>query len=306
MAAPRVLDPKEANARYHDAAAASYDAKWAISLDEPSRSYVARRAGRMLPAGHYGRVLEVGCGTGFWILNLWQSGYVGRAHATDISEGMLAACATNAEGIGCPIALRPADAERLPYEDGSFDLVTGHAFLHHLPEPRAALREIHRVLAPGGAMLIAGEPTRAGDRLAGVAKRSVLAAFRAASALPAVRALGRPPPPAPATDDERILRDLEFAVDLHTFEPAEVAAWARAEGFTGVRVETEELLSSLAGWAVRTFEAQVRPGLLGPRWGRFAYRTYLALYRIDEALYRAVPRRLFYNLLLYGERPPGG
>lgn len=306
MAARRVLDPKEANARYHDAAAASYDAKWAINLDEPSRSYVARRAERMLPAGHYPRVLELGCGTGFWILNLWQSGYVGEAHATDISEGMLAACGANASRIGCPIELRRCDAERLPYDDGSFDLVTGHAFLHHLPEPRAALREIRRVLAPGGAVLIAGEPTRGGDRLAGAAKRAVRSAFRVASAVPAVRSLRRGVARAPATEEERVLRDLEFAVDLHTFEPADVAAWARAEGFTAVRVETEELLSSVVGWTIRTFEAEVRPGLLGARWGRFAYRTYLALYRLDEALYRAVPRRLFYNLLLYGEKRYGG
>lgn len=306
MAARRVLDPKEANALYHDAAAASYDAKWGINLDEPSRSYVVRRAERMLPARHYPRVLELGCGTGFWILNLWQSGYVGEAHATDISDGMLAACRANAGRIQCPIDLRRCDAERLPYDDGSFDLVTGHAFLHHLPEPRASLREIHRVLAPGGAVLVAGEPTRGGDRLAGAAKRAVRSAFRAASLVPVIRSLRRPPPPPPATDDERALRDLEFAVDLHTFEPVEVAGWARSEGFTAVRIETEELVSSVAGWAIRTLEAELRPGLLGPRWGRFAYRTYLALYRLDEALYRAVPRRLFYNLLLYAEKPPGG
>lgn len=306
MAARRVLDPKEANVLYHDAAAASYDEKWAINVDEPSRAYVAARAERMLPARRYPRVLELGCGTGFWILNLWQSGYVGEAHATDISQGMLDACRANAGRLGCPIDLRRCDAERLPYEDGSFDLVTGHAFLHHVPDPRAALREMHRVMAPGGRLFIAGEPTRGGDRLAGVAKRAVRSVVRSTSAVPGLGGLRRPPPPPAATEEERILRELEFAVDLHTFEPTEVAAWARAEGFTGVRIETEELLSSVVGWGIRTLEGEVRPGLLGARWERFAFRTYLALYRIDEVLYRALPRRLFYNLLLSAEKPAEG
>lgn len=305
MSAP-VVDPKRANELYHDAAAATYDRKWSIGFDEPTRTYVAARAARMLPRERYDRVLEVGCGTGFWLLNLWQSGYVGEAHATDISRGMLEVCQGHARALGCHVRVRPSDAERLPYDDASFDLVTGHAFVHHLPEPRAALAEMFRVLRPGGAMLIAGEPTRAGDRLAGAAKAAVRRAFRATSGISAVRRLQKPSPPPPSTVEEAALRDLEFAVDLHTFEPAEVATWARREGFVNVRVETEELTSAVVGWAIRTCEAHLRPGVLGQRWGRFAYRTYLTLYRLDEALYRVVPKRLFYNLLLYGEKPAGG
>ncbi|MGH2723867.1 MAG: class I SAM-dependent methyltransferase [Actinomycetota bacterium] len=306
MGARRVLDPRRANEIYHDAAAASYDGKWAIAFDEPSRAYVADRAARMLPRPGYGRVLEVGCGTGFWLLNLVQSGFVREAHATDISAGMLKVCGENARRLGCRVELRASDAERLPYEDGTFDLVTGHAFLHHVPDPRAVLGEMFRVLRPGGTLLIAGEPTRAGDRLAGGAKAAVVRASRLAGRVPALRGYLRPPSAPPVTEEERILRDLEFAVDLHTFEPEEVTGWARDLGAAAVRVETEELTSSVVGWAIRTLEAEVRPGLLGPRWARFAFRTWVALYRLDRALYRAVPGRLFYNLLLYAERPPSG
>ena len=64
-----------------------------------------------------------------------------------------------------------ADAERLPFEDGSFDLVLGHAVLHHIPDLPTAFGEFARVLAPGGTLLFAGEPSRYGDRLAGVPKR---------------------------------------------------------------------------------------------------------------------------------------
>ncbi|MFN2543771.1 MAG: class I SAM-dependent methyltransferase [Actinomycetota bacterium] len=296
------VDPKTANILYHDAAARSYDDKWSISFDERCVSYVRDRAERMLPEASYDRVLEIGSGTGFFLLNLWQAGFVKEAHATDISPGMLQACGENARRLGLDVKLRTADAEGLPFEDGSFDLVVGHAFLHHLPEWEQALRDVHRVLAPGGAMFFAGEPTRLGDRMAGVMKRATAGTMKAVRRVRP--ALVKPPPPPPRTEDERILRDLEFAVDLHTFDPAEVERTCRSLGFTNVRTETEELTSSLVGWAVRTFESQVRPGALGERWGQFAYRSYLRLYDLDQRyLYRVIPKRAFYNLLLYAEKP---
>jgi len=295
------LDPKTANVLYHDAAARGYDAKWSISFDERCISYVRERAQRMLPTTRYGRVLEVGCGTGFFLLNLWQAGFVERAHACDISPGMLEACGRSARALGCDVELRAGDAEALPYEDGTFDLLVGHAFLHHLPDPPAALAEFRRVLVPGGAVLVAGEPTRLGDRLAGHAKATTGRGFRLAERLRL--GIGKPPDP-PDSDHDRILRDLEFAVDLHTFDPEELAGWARDAGLARVRVETEELTASLMGWAVRTVEAGARPGLLGVRWATFAYGAWRTLYRLDQAvLYRILPKKLFYNALLYGERP---
>jgi ubiquinone/menaquinone biosynthesis C-methylase UbiE len=296
------LDPKTANAVYHDAAASTYDRKWAISFDERARSYVRARAERMLPSSRYGRVLEVGCGTGYLLLNLWQCGYAAEPQGCDISPGMLEACGENARRLGCEISLRAGDAERLPYDDREFDLVVGHAFLHHLPQPAEAIREMFRVLRPGGAVFITGEPTRLGDRIAAVAKRAAWRGFELAARFrPDLR---RPPAPGPATEEERIIRELEFAVDLHTFEPAEVEEWAGAAGFERVRTETEELTAAVFGWSMRTVEALVRPELRTERWGQFAYRSWLRLYRLDqEWLYRVVPKRAFYNVLLYAERP---
>ena len=104
-------------------------------------------------------------------------------------------------------------------------------------------------------------------------------------------------------EEERILRELEWNVDLHTFVPMDAAAMAESVEFTNVRVETEELLSSIVGWTVRTVEAEVPPGLLGRGWARAAYRTWVALSAVDRVLYRYLPKDLFYNVLLYGEKP---
>jgi ubiquinone/menaquinone biosynthesis C-methylase UbiE len=293
-------DPKLANALYHDAAARAYDAKWGISFDERCIRYVRERAQRMLPQRRYGKVLEIGVGTGFFILNLWQAGFVQHPYGCDISVGMLDACAESARRLGCDVGLRTADAESLPYPDGAFDLVVGHAFLHHLPEPAAALAEAHRVLAPGGGVFVAGEPTRLGDRLAKRVGAVTARGVRAAGRL--VPGLRKPPATEPRTEQERILRDLEWGVDLHTFVPAQVESLARGLGFVRVRVETEELVSSVFGWAVRTLEAEVRRGLLGYRWSTFAYRGWRSLYAVDRLLYGLVSKDRFYNLLLYGEK----
>ncbi len=64
------------------------------------------------------------------------------------------------------------EAEQLPFEDESFDLVFGHAVLHHIPDLERAFAEFHRVLRPGGVVAFAGEPSRYGDRLAAVPKRA--------------------------------------------------------------------------------------------------------------------------------------
>ncbi len=293
-------DAKRANLLYHDAAARCYDSKWSISFDERSVRYVRERAQRMLPRRRYGRVLEIGCGTGFVLLNMWKAGLVEEAHGCDLSPGMLAVAAENARTIGCDVRLRTADAEQLPFEDETFDLVVGHAVLHHLPSPSSALAEAHRVLRQGGALWISGEPTRVGHQLARASGRAAAASLGAlARVAPRLRKEEEPP----ATEEERIARDLEFWVDLHTFEPDELAVSVRAAGFGEVRVETEELLSALVGWAVRTIEALARPGALGKRWASRAYATYRALYALDTALYPLLPKRWFYNALVYGEKP---
>ena len=95
-----------------------------------------------------------------------QAGVVGAATCTDISPGMLATLERNAARLGLEVETAACDAAALPFEDESFDLVFGHAVLHHLPELERSFAEFHRVLRPGGTLFFAGEPSRQGDRIA--------------------------------------------------------------------------------------------------------------------------------------------
>src|SRR5450759_3688136 len=165
---------REVNTRYHDVAAESYDSKWGIDFGEVGQRQVLGKLRKLLGAeldDGYDRSLEIGAGTGYFSLNLLQAGLVGDATCTDISPGMVSTLAGNAERLGLSVRTTRADAEALPFADASFDLVLGHAVLHHLPNLRRAFTEFHRVLRPGGRIVFAGEPSRVGDRIASLPKR---------------------------------------------------------------------------------------------------------------------------------------
>ncbi len=299
-------DPKLANVLYHDWEAGTYDEKWGISYDERCIDYARDRfvhvAGTQ--GWPYGAALELGCGTGFFLLNLMQAGVVERGHVTDISPGMVEVAVRNAAGLGLEIEGRVADAERLPYEDASFDLVVGHAVLHHIPDVELALREVLRVLRPGGRFVFAGEPTDRGDWVARRLSRATWwATTRATQWGPLRERWARPP--AELAQSSRAAA-LEAVVDLHTFDPDRLNALCQRAGAIDVRTVTEELSASWFGWPVRTFECAVRPGALGWGWATFAYRGWQRLSWLDEhVLARVVPDELFYNVCVTGVRPEG-
>jgi len=301
------LDVKGKQRAYHDWEARTYEEKFNISYDERCIDYARDRLRRVVdPGERFSRVLELGAGTGFLSINLALAGCLDGATltVTDISPGMLDVCVENGRRHGVTLIPEVGDAEALPFPDASFDLVIGHAFLHHLPDPGAALAEAYRVLVPGGTLVIAGEPTRLGDRVAGVVKRATWGGFRRLTSVPRFAHLRRPGiTEAGGTRLDAALAGLEHEVDLHTFDPAELEASARSIGFAPVRIVTEELLANWVGWAVRTIEASVRPGVLGERWAFGAFNTWRRLSRIDRVLERIVPAPLFYNLILHARRP---
>nr|MDQ6915873.1 class I SAM-dependent methyltransferase [Actinomycetota bacterium] len=169
---------RDFNTRYHDAAAAGYDAKWGIDFGPVGQRQVVAKLSKALGGrrpGHFARALEVGAGTGYFSLNLLQTGVVAAATCMDISPGMLDVLAANARELALEVDTVAGEAERLPAPDDSFDLVFGHAVLHHIPDLERAFAEFRRVLRPGGRIAFAGEPSRYGDRLAALPKRGALA-----------------------------------------------------------------------------------------------------------------------------------
>lgn len=93
-----------------------------------------------------GRILDVGCGTG---ANLEMLSEFGEAEGIDVSKEALAFC--RERGLK---KVREGEAERLPFPDNSFDLVTGLDVIEHLDHDQAGLKEMHRVLRPNGRALL--------------------------------------------------------------------------------------------------------------------------------------------------------
>ena len=292
---------KQVNERYHDGAAASYDSKWGINFGEVGQDQVTgklRKALGRLPEGPFGDALEIGAGTGYFSLNLLQAGLIERATATDISPGMVATLEQNASRLDLEVKTAAAEAETLPFPDGSFDLVFGHAVLHHIPDLGRAFSEFARVLRPGGTIAFCGEPSRYGNFLAAIPKRTALLAAPLWRRVMGASQRDHYP------DAEANGHSLEPEVDVHAFAPGDLRRLCAAADLGEVRVRGEELLASIHGWTVRTLEATAEPERVPLRWRSFAFRSYLALQRLDnQVLEPHLPPQLFYNLLVAARKP---
>ncbi|HEU4979441.1 MAG TPA: methyltransferase domain-containing protein [Solirubrobacteraceae bacterium] len=301
MPAPATAEEiRDVNTRYHDGAAAGYDAKWGIDFGEIGQGQVLGKVHKLLPrAARFERALEIGAGTGYFSLNLLQAGVIGHATCTDIAPGMVDALRANARRLGLDVEAVATGAEALPFGDESFDLVLGHAVLHHLPDLERAFSEFRRVLRPGGSLLFAGEPSRHGDRIAAVPKR---AAHRVA---PLWRAAMRAQPaPHGHSDGGAENHALEGSVDVHAFTPDQLAGFARRAGFEDVRVRGEELLANWFGWANRALESTADPATVPWAWKVYAFRGYLLLQRVDRDLLESrLPPAIFYNLMIAATAP---
>ncbi|HKS58441.1 MAG TPA: class I SAM-dependent methyltransferase [Steroidobacteraceae bacterium] len=153
-----------------------------------------------------GRMLDVGCGTGF-VIHLAKDLFA-RIDGVDVTPAMLAKIDTSSGNI----TLHNQPAESLPFAAGSFDAVTSYAFLHHLEDYVKVLREAHRVLRPGGMLYVDLEPNRefwrlmtelerserAGERFSDIVQREIKAVLHT---------------------DEQVSRD--FGIDEETFNKAE-------------------------------------------------------------------------------------
>ena len=118
---------------------------------EPMERGVRRRSVELIAPQPTWDVLDVGCGTGTGMVPYVEAGCT--VVGVDVSEAMLARAR---ERHGATVDLHLTDGDTLPFEDGRFDLVTMSMVLHEIPAAERAdvLREMTRVTAPGGRLLI--------------------------------------------------------------------------------------------------------------------------------------------------------
>jgi SAM-dependent methyltransferase len=98
------------------------------------------------------RVLEIGCGLGTDGAQFAKAGAV--YTGVDLTEAAIELARERFRLFDLPGDFRVADAENLDFPDASFDLVYSHGVLHHTPDTARAVREVHRVLKPGGRAVV--------------------------------------------------------------------------------------------------------------------------------------------------------
>jgi SAM-dependent methyltransferase len=92
------------------------------------------------------RILDVGCGLGLYVRRFRD--FSGDVHGVDIDPAKVREAGATLPNI------RQASAEQLPYPDETFDVLLSHEVLEHVSDDRAAVREAHRVLKPGGRLIV--------------------------------------------------------------------------------------------------------------------------------------------------------
>lgn len=136
----------------------SFDAATAKALERAyhKRDMLRRRrhVHDALAATEGERILDIGCGPGFYVRELLERvGPSGSIMGVDASPDMLGLARQRCEGHG-NVAFRDGNATALPVDDGDFDAALCVQVMEYVPDPPAALAEIHRALRPGGRVLI--------------------------------------------------------------------------------------------------------------------------------------------------------
>ncbi len=259
------MNPSGARTSLRDAS--SYDGV-APAFDRFSDRFSAPLARRLLDAAGVGpgdHVLDVGTGTG--VVAFPAAARVapeGTVLGVDISEEMLATARAKAAGMVDPgnVTFRVLDAQALGLPDASFDAVVSLFAVHHLPDPLAALKEMNRVLRPGGRLAVA---VGSGPPLLSAA--AVRRAFERAGE--SWRRLRGRELTAPAFLENLVTQRLgpaDAEPHVHHHKSVNLARLVRAAGFEDVRTFWEGRETVLEGpeefWEVqRTFSTVVRDRL---------------------------------------------
>ena len=101
-------------------------------------------------------IFDAGTGTALIPIELMQRGFPGTVVASDLAQAMLIVARHNVQAAGFrdSIELVLRDCKQLPEPDATYQAVMSNSIVHHIPEPRAVLRELWRVLKPGGVFFV--------------------------------------------------------------------------------------------------------------------------------------------------------
>jgi len=215
-----------------------------------NQAKVKRRLQEMRALARGGRMLDVGCGTGF-VLRLAVDVF-DQIDGVDITTEMMA----RIPDLGPKVKTQIAEAEKLPFVDNTFDVVTAYSVFDHLVDYRITLREIHRVLKPGGVFYADLIPSRHfWSTLTGIAPNEVAGLSDIVA-----RELAMV-----TENDKRI--EKEYGIDAETFRNAEpgklsggvhgeeVVDAARAIGFSNPSVRYDWFLGQGPVMHGQSFEA---------------------------------------------------
>ena len=235
---------------------------WA-SLQEPVHSPLYEAAFEAVELQNGQTYLDVGCGAGGAIALAAARG--AKASGLDAAVELLEIASSRTP----PAVLRRGDLEDLPFDDDSFDVVTGFNSFQYAGNPVNALAEARRVARPGANLIIAtwGEPE----------------GMDAAELVGAIKPLLPPPPPgAPgpfALSEENALRDFAGKAGLHTDRIFDVDC-----PFDYPDVETGVRANCSAGVAVKAIEAAGQDAV------EAAYRAVLESFVQDDGSVRVMAR----------------
>jgi ubiquinone/menaquinone biosynthesis C-methylase UbiE len=177
-----------------------------------------------------GRLLDVGCGTGF-VIDLARDLFR-QIDGVDVTPAML-------HRVNCSgnVFVHQARAEALPFESATFDMASSYAFMHHVTDHVAILREVRRVLRPGGLFYVDLEPNKLfwasmnaleirGGQYSDIVAREIESVLHTDDAVEGEFGISA-----------QTFRDAEpIKSVLGGFDPDEFAADARAAGFSSVEV----------------------------------------------------------------------
>jgi SAM-dependent methyltransferase len=271
------MDVREANIVVHSRMAALYNEREPHFRPE-NRARVRARL-EALRAEFGGRLLDVGCGTGF-IIDI-AADVFDDVRGIDLTPAMLARVPRRSN-----VHVYCGDAASLPFSAGDFDVVSAYSFLHHLQDLEPVMDEIHRVLRPGGCLYADLEPNRH-------FWQNVMAVRDAAGQSASASALARDEVESVLHTSARVEEEYGIPADVFDLaeynksitggiEPGEFEAQARRIGFTQVETTYDwyagqgKILHGVSAQAADTVDDYLRQALPLSR-GLYKYLRFRAI-----------------------------